>query len=52
MSWTIYRTDETGAESVVGCTDEQWEIGVIIDEDRGKIDWEAQYRVASKEDGK
>lgn len=45
MSWVIYRTDESGAESVVGCTDELNEIGVIIDEDRQKIDWEARYRV-------
>ena len=49
MSYVVYRTDEDGAESVVGCTDEAWEIGVIIDEDRGNIDWEAQYRVTREE---
>ncbi len=39
MSWTIYRMDNDGP-TVIGCTDELEEIGVIIIEDRDKIDWE------------
>ena len=39
MAWTVYRVDKDGP-TVIGCTDELEEIGVIIIEDRDKIDWE------------
>lgn len=39
MSWTVYRIDADG-KSVIGCTGDTREIGVIIMEDRDKIDWE------------
>ncbi len=51
MSWTIYRIDPDGSRTVVGCTDDQAEIGCIIDEDRHGIDWEAEYDVISTTKG-
>ena len=44
MSWTVYRVDNDG-RTVIGCTDDIREIGVIILEDRDQIDWEAGYDV-------
>ena len=49
MSWTIYRKDPDGSTTVVGCTDDQAEVGCIIDEDRQRIDWEAEYEVKSEQ---
>ena len=43
MAWVIYRTDPDGSRAVVACVDDQCEIGVTIDEDRKKIDFEARY---------
>ena len=48
MSWTIYRIDPDGSTVVIGCTDDQAEVGCIIDEDRQHIDWEAEYEVRSE----
>ena len=51
MSWTIYRIDPDGSRTVIGCTDDQAEIGCIIDEDRQGIDWEPEYDVISATKG-
>ena len=45
--YTLYRKEKDGTETVVAFIDDQIEIGCAIDEDRKKIDYEAQYRVAS-----
>ena len=51
MTWTIIRKDTnpdgTEHETVVDCTDDESMIGVIMDTDRDKIDWEAEYRAIS-----
>ena len=52
MSYTVYRVDTDGSEQVVACTDDLCEVGQIIDEDRGKIDWDADYRVVPEGRGK
>ncbi len=41
MGWTVYRVDKDGP-TVIGCTDDIREIGVIILEDRDAIDWEPE----------
>lgn len=52
MSYTIYRVDKTsGEKTVIGCTDDICEIGVIMDDDKDKIDWEADYKVESDAKG-
>lgn len=47
MTWRITRRDRTPdgqeIEVLVGYTDDTAEIGCIIDEDRRKIDWDAEY---------
>ena len=47
MTWMITRKDKdpdgTERETVVDCTDDESMIGVIIDIDRHKIDWDAEY---------
>ena len=43
MIWTVYRVDRSAVgeeKTVIGCTGDFREIGVIILEDRDKIDWE------------
>ena len=50
MTWRITRRDRTPdgieVQVLVGFTDDQAEIGCIVDEDRHKIDWDAEYCVA------
>lgn len=52
MTWRITRKDHTPdgveVEVLVGFTDDQAEIGCIMDEDRHKIDWDAEYKVDSE----
>lgn len=47
MTWMVVRTDKdpdgTARQTVVDFTDDEAEIGVIMDIDRDKIDWDAQY---------
>lgn len=44
MSITVYRRDPDGSIHVVGCTDNECEIGIIMDVDRDKNDFaDAQY---------
>ena len=45
--YTLYRVEKDRTETIVAYIDNQLEIGGAIDEDRKKIDYEAQYRVAS-----
>ena len=45
--YTLYRVEPDKTETIVAYIDDQLEIGCAIDEDRKKIDYEAQYRVAS-----
>ena len=47
MMYTLYRVEPDKTETIVAYIDDQMEIGCAIDEDRKKIDYEAQYRVAS-----
>jgi len=51
MSYTVYRVERDGTKTVVGCTGDAAEIGVIIDEDRGGLDEERRYEVAHEERG-
>ena len=51
MSWIIFRIDPDGSRTVVGCTDDQAEVGCIIDEDRKGIDWEAEYEARITKEG-
>ncbi len=51
MTWTITRVEKDETRRVVGCTDDQCEIGVMIDEDRDKYDCEAlKYEVEDDKD--
>jgi len=48
LTYRITRMDKTPsgeAEVFVAYTDDQAEVGCIIDEDRHKIDWDAEYKV-------
>lgn len=45
MSWTINRKELDGTVVVVGFADDPIEIGLIIDDDRAKVDYEPQYQV-------
>lgn len=49
MTYMLTRKDHTpdGQECrvLVGFTDDQAEVGCMIDEDRHKIDWDAEYCV-------
>ena len=49
MAWTVYRIDKDG-KTVIGCTDDIREIGVIILEDWDGIDWEPSGYDVTKED--
>ena len=44
LTWTIYRREPDGTENVVAFVDDPSEIGVVMDEDRQKIDYEPLYR--------
>lgn len=37
--------DGVEIEVLIGYTDDQAEVGCMIDEDRHKIDWDAEYKV-------
>lgn len=45
INYTIYRVEADGGKTVVSCTGDVNEIGVIISEDRKVIDWEPQYEI-------
>ena len=47
VMYTLYRVEPDKTETIVAYIDDQLEIGCAIDEDRKKIDYEAQYKVAS-----
>ena len=47
FTWAIYRRETDGTENMVAFLDDQAEIGVVIDEDRQKIDYEPLYRAVS-----
>lgn len=51
MTYRVTRKDKgpDGQECqvLIGYTDDQAEIGCMIDEDRHKIDWDAEYLVDS-----
>jgi hypothetical protein len=49
MSWTVERKELDGTMVIVGVADDPQEIGIIIDEDRDKIDYEALYRATPSE---
>ena len=55
MTWKITRKDHTSdgveVEVLVGYTDDQSEVGCIIDEDRHKIDWDSEYEVEAETRG-
>lgn len=52
MTYRITRVEKDGTRSIVGFTDDQCEIGVMIDEDRDKYDWEPQcYDVGREKEG-
>ena len=46
FTWTIYRREPDGTENIVAFVDDPAEIGVVMDEDRQKIDYEPLYRTA------
>ena len=50
MVYRITRTEPDGSVTLVGYTEDACEVGCIIDEDRHKIDWDAEYDV-EKEQG-
>lgn len=43
MSGTVYRIEPDGSETEIAFIDSQQEFGIVIDEDRQKIDYEAEY---------
>ena len=45
MTWKITRTEPDGTVALVGYASDPIEIGVMMDEDRAKIDWEPRYMV-------
>ena len=47
---TIYRIERDGTETVVAFVDDPIEIGIVIDEDRDKIDYEAGYHIVHEAD--
>jgi hypothetical protein len=49
MTYTVYRVERNGQQTVVACVDDLSEVGGIISEDRQKIDFEAAY-IAERED--
>lgn len=51
MSYTVYRLEHGGAETVVGCADDPVQAAILIDEDRRSIDWEPAYRI-KQDDGR
>jgi hypothetical protein len=51
MSYTIYRIDHDGNRQVVSCTDDLCEVGCIIEEDRGNLDWEPEYFIENDKKG-
>lgn len=48
ITYTILRINPDGTRFVVACVEEAGEIGGAIDEDRSKIDFEAEYRVTQE----
>lgn len=48
--YTIYRIEPDGTETVVACVDDQMEIGIVFEEDRDKIDYEAGYHIVHEAD--
>ena len=52
MTYKITRTDKDAdgheVETLVAFTEDECEIGCIIDEDRHKIDWDAEYNVTQE----
>lgn len=51
MSYTISRIEPDGTVALVAYVDDQTEIGTAIDEDRRKIDYEAEYQVSDQDEG-
>ncbi len=49
--YTIYRVERDGTRTVVSCTNDAYEIGWIITEDRHDIDYEPQYEIIPDEGG-
>ena len=47
MGYTIYRVERDGTETVVACVDDLLEAGIVIEEDRGNIDFEAGYHAVA-----
>lgn len=43
--YTIYRVERDGTRTVVSCTNDAYEVGLIISEDRHDIDFEPQYEI-------
>ena len=43
MSGTVYRIEPDGSETEIAFIDSPQEFGIVIDEDRQKIDYEAGY---------
>lgn len=50
MSYTISRIEPDGTVALVAYVDDPTEIGTAIDEDRRKIDYEAEYRAMPDKD--
>ena len=48
--YTIYRIEPDGTETVVACLDNPMEIGIAIDEDMDKIDYNARYKTVNNHD--
>lgn len=44
MSGTVYRIEPDGSETEIAFIDSAQEFGIVIDEDRDKIDYDAGYR--------
>ena len=43
MSGTVYRIEPDGSETEIAFIDSPQEFGIVIDEDRQKIDYEVGY---------
>ena len=48
--FTLYRREPDGTDAVVAYAESQLEIGILMDDDRAKLDYEPQYW--TQEDGK
>ena len=50
ITYRIKRQELDGSWTLVAYTDDAAEVGCIIDEDRHKIDWDAEYKVDKSEE--